>query len=187
MELGESVAVNGVCLTVTERAMGSFVAEIMPETLKRTNFAQLRQGTCVNLERALRVQDRLNGHIVQGHVDAVGKVTAIDKEGNATILQVSFPREYLKYTAIKGSIAIDGISLTIVQRNIEQSFVTVSIAPYTLNNTIIRYYSVGSTVNIEFDILAKYVESMLKHTRFGVEEDKQGLSAELLFQYGFMG
>lgn len=159
MRLGDSMAVNGTCLTVVQFDGRQFRVDLAPETLRRTALGQLEAGSGVNLERPLAVSDRLGGHIVQGHVDAAGRVTSIKPEGDCVIFRIRPPKRFLPYIVEKGFIAVDGISLTIVSRG-AASF-TLSVIPYTLVNTNLREKSEGHRVNLEVDILAKYVESLL--------------------------
>jgi riboflavin synthase len=160
LELGESVAVDGACLTVTERSQGRFVVLAGPETLARTTAGTWRASTRVNLERALCASDRLGGHMVSGHVDGVGEVAAKRPTGPAVDLQFRAPREVLRYVVEKGSIAIDGISLT-VNRVDEYSF-AVALIPHTLEKTTLGAKHVGSKVNLEVDVVGKYVEKFVK-------------------------
>jgi len=156
---GDSVAVNGVCLTATAVHGGSFVAEVMNETLGRTSLRDAAAGSEVNLELALRASDRLGGHIVQGHVDGVGTVRAISDDGFARRVEIEAPEEVLRYVVEKGSIAVDGISLTVAGQG-EASF-NVSLIPETLERTNLGHAGPGTTVNLEVDVLAKYVEKLL--------------------------
>ena len=159
MRLGDSMAVNGTCLTVVEFGDDRFRVDLAPETLRRTSLGELVEGSRVNLERPLAVSDRLGGHIVQGHVDAAGRVMSIRPEGDCFIFRVRAPKRLLPYIVEKGFIAVDGISLTVVKKG-ATSF-TISVIPFTLSNTNLQEKSAGSRVNLEVDILAKYVESLL--------------------------
>ena len=159
MRLGDSMAVNGTCLTVVEFGSDRFRVDLAPETLRRTSLGELSPGSRVNLERPLAVSDRLGGHIVQGHVDAAGRVASIRPEGDCFIFRIRAPKRLLPYIVEKGFIAVDGISLTVVNRG-AASF-TLSVIPYTLENTNLQEKSAGNRVNLEVDILAKYVESLL--------------------------
>jgi riboflavin synthase len=158
LEPGDSVAVNGVCLTATERDNGSFAAEVMPETLRRTALAPLAMGDEVNLELPLRATDRLGGHIVQGHVDATGTVASATDEGNSRVVRIEAPAEVLRYVVEKGSIAVDGVSLTVSAVD-DQAF-EVSLIPETLERTTLGAAEPGRRVNLEADVLAKYVEKL---------------------------
>lgn len=157
--VGDSVSVNGVCLTVNEVPPGALVFYAMPETLRRTALGELREGGAVNLERAMAAGGRLGGHIVQGHVDGVGRVQSVRAEGEAALWTFRAPEEVLRYTVEKGSICVDGISLTVVSVG-EEGF-AVSILPQTRRNTNLKELSVGDPVNLEADLIAKYVERLL--------------------------
>jgi riboflavin synthase len=157
--LGDSIAVDGACLTVVDFSEGEFSVDLAPETLRRTGFGRLQAGDRVNLERPLAVSDRLGGHIVQGHVDAVGRITSLRPEADCVIIRVSSPKRLMPYIVEKGFVAVDGISLTVVKRG--ASSFTVSVIPYTLENTNLKGKTAGDRVNLEVDIVAKYVESLL--------------------------
>ncbi len=159
MKLGDSIAVNGACLTVVEFGGGKFSVDLSPETLRRTSIGELTVGKAVNLERPLAVSDRLGGHIVQGHVDATGLLTSKKPEKDFFTLRVRSPKRKMPYIVEKGFIAVDGISLTVVKKN--TSSFTLSVIPYTLENTNLREKVAGDRVNLEFDIVAKYIESLL--------------------------
>jgi riboflavin synthase len=159
VKIGDSIAVNGVCLTVVHLRGDTFTADVMPETVRRTTLHQLQPGDKVNLEKALRPSDGLDGHIVQGHVEGVGTIQQIVPEGNALVYRIQTPRELLSYIVEKGSIAVDGISLTVTEAD-GMGF-GVSLIPHTAKMTTLGYKSVGDTVNLETDILARYVEKML--------------------------
>ena len=173
---GDSIAVNGVCLTVTRMDAGSFSVEIMPETLRRTSMGNLRPGDPVNLERALRVGDRLGGHFVQGHVDGIGRILALTPEQEALLMRVSAPAGIMRYVVEKGFIAVDGVSLTVIARD-AGSF-TVSLVGYTREHTNLGMKRTGDPVNLEADIIAKYVEQLTGSSRTGV-------TAEFLREHGF--
>ena len=156
---GASIAVNGVCLTVRTFEGGSFTADLSRETLDRTSLDALRPGTTVNLERPMRADGRFGGHIVQGHVDGVGRILSFARDGDNWNLQVEFPEKAARYIVEKGSIAIDGISLTVAA--LRPPVLGVAIIPHTFENTNLRHARAGDTVNLEFDVIAKYVERML--------------------------
>jgi riboflavin synthase len=177
--LGDSIAINGACLTVTALVEKSFTVDLAPETLRRTNLGQLRPGAHVNLERSLSVGDRIGGHFVQGHVDNFGSVRALRPESDAVIATFAAPIEVMRYVVPKGFIAVDGMSLTVVDR-LPEGF-TVSFIPYTLAHTIAGHYQVGGVVNLEADILGKYVERFL----LGRERETT-LDREFLLQHGFL-
>jgi riboflavin synthase len=157
---GDSIAVNGACLTVVCRDGESFSVDLAPETLRRTNLGSLVPGATVNLERPLALSDRLGGHIVQGHVDATGKVQSARPQGEFLLMGFRAPKRLMPYIVEKGFVAVDGISLTVVKKG--ASSFTVSVIPYTRDNTALRERRVGDLVNLEVDILAKYVESLLR-------------------------
>ena len=175
-KLGDSIAVNGACLTVIAIDGAAFSIEVMPETLRRTNLGQLRPSDGVNLERALAVGDRMGGHFVQGHVDGVGRVLSLTPEEGAVLMRVQAPQEVMGYVVEKGFIAVDGVSLTIISRD-SASF-TVSLVAYTRQNTILGSKKAGDMVNIEVDVLAKYVEQLAK--------GKGGITTEFLAEQGFL-
>ena len=159
IKLGDSSAVNGTCLTVVNFTESKFSVDLAPETLRRTTFGDLNPGDTVNLERALSANDRFGGHMVQGHVDATGRVISIRDEGDSSIFRISNPKRLKPYLVEKGFIAIDGISLTIVK--VLTSSFTLSVIPYTRINTNLRDQRIGGKVNLEVDILAKYVENLM--------------------------
>ena len=161
LKLGDSIAVDGTCLTVVARNDAEFSVELSPETLRRTTFKTLRAGDKVNLERPLAVSDRLGGHIVQGHVDGTGQVVSVRPEGDCVNLRIRCPKRLMPYVVEKGFIAVDGISLTVVKKG--TSSFTLSIIPYTLQNTGLQDKTVGQRVNLEADIVAKYIESLLSN------------------------
>ena len=158
---GSSIAVNGVCLTAIEIDSHSFAADVAPETLRRTNLGELRAGSLVNLERPLLATGRLDGHVVQGHVDGTGELLSMEQlqDGNWW-LRIRIPEELDRYIVYKGSIAIDGISLTVAA--IEQRICSVTIIPHTWRETALRERKAGDGVNLECDVFAKYVEKMLR-------------------------
>ena len=159
VKLGDSIAVNGACLTAVKFSKSEFSVDLSPETIRRTSLGQLSAGGSVNLERALLASGRMGGHIVQGHVDGTGRVMSIRPEGDSTIFRIRVPKRLSRYIVEKGFVAVDGISLTVVKRG--ASSFTMAVIPYTLKNTNLASVSVGDQVNLEADILAKYVESLL--------------------------
>lgn len=185
--LGDSIAVNGICLTVTHFDAAHFVADVMPETVRRTSLAELKRGSCVNLERALTLRSRLGGHIVSGHIDGVGTIAAMQEEGNAILLTVRADADILRYVVEKGSVALDGISLTVAR--VSAADFTVSLIPHTREITNLREKRMGSRLNIETDILGKYVEKLFPgaHTRGESDAPKSagGLTMDFLRQQGF--
>ncbi len=156
---GDSVAVNGVCLTATAIADGAFSADVMNETLRRSSLAEVGEGASVNLELPLRAEDRLGGHFVQGHVDGLGTVRSIEPDGFARVVAIAAPQEILRYVVEKGSIAVDGISLTVA--SVTDDAFTVSLIPETLERTNLGTAAPGRPVNLEVDVLAKYVERLV--------------------------
>ena len=180
---GDSIAVNGVCLTVTP-GKGHFTADAMPETLRRTSLGALAPGSKVNLERAMACGGRFGGHIVSGHVDACGRVSRLVREGIAVLMQVNVPRGVLKYVAEKGSVTLDGVSLTVA--SVDDTSFTVSLIPHTMASTTMGMMRTGSPVNVEVDMLARYVERMLGFGREqGAEPEKKDITEEFLRKYGF--
>jgi riboflavin synthase len=161
LKRGGSIAINGVCLTVTEFRDSSFSVDVVQDTLARTNLAHLRRGRRVNIEMPLRVGDRLDGHILEGHVDGMGTILSMAKKGIQTILRVRLPSHLVKYVVENGSIGIDGVSLTV--KGIERNIVTVTLVPYTVNNTTFARRPKGEKVNIEVDRAGKYLERQLKN------------------------
>ena len=177
MEPGQSIAVNGVCLTVTDFNAVSFAVDVMAETLKRTNLGLLSNGDGVNLERALALGGRLGGHLVQGHVDATGRVTSITRDGAAMLMRFEAPPGVMRYVVEKGFIAVDGISLTVIARDV--SSFQVSVVDYTRRHTTLGSRRVGDLVNLEVDVLAKYVEQ-LDSAR------STGITVDFLGEHGFL-
>lgn len=160
LKIGASIAVNGCCLTVVEIGRGFFVADLSAETLRRTSFGKLATGRVVNLELPLQTGARLGGHFVQGHVDGVGRVGHLKAEGENWWLGVRVPEDLRRYVAEKGSLAVDGVSLTVARWN--DGVADFAIIPHTYANTNLREIATGDSVNLECDILAKYVESLMK-------------------------
>jgi riboflavin synthase len=159
-EPGSSIAANGVCVTAREVGGGGFTADLSRETLDRTTFRSATAGQAVNLERSMRADSRFGGHIVQGHVDGVGHVRRFDRTGDNWILEVGYPIEFASRLVWKGSVAVDGISLTVAGLRAEA--LSIAIIPYTLDHTNLRHRKPGDEVNLEFDVLAKYVEKLVE-------------------------
>jgi riboflavin synthase len=157
---GDSVAVNGVCLTAVSADAGGFTAEVMNETLRRSSLAEVASGGRVNLELPLRAQDRLGGHVVQGHVDGVGAVSAVEDDGFARVVTIDAPPGLVRYVVEKGSIAVDGVSLTVA--SVSADTFAVSLIPETLERTNLGAAAPGTPVNLEVDVLAKYVEKLVR-------------------------
>ena len=182
LQLGESIAVNGICLTVISFGGGVFTADVSPETLDRTSLGGLAPGARVNLERALRLSDRLGGHLVSGHVDALATITERRRDANAIRFTFALPEAVNRYLVEKGSVAIDGISLTI-NAVADQTF-SVAVIPHTLEMTTLKEKSVGARVNIEVDIIGKYVERLMGGREQGPE--KKPLNLDFLAKHGFL-
>ena len=176
VESGASIAVNGVCLTITSFNKDSFSVDLSPETLRRTNLGSLTAGGAVNLERAMAIGGELGGHLVQGHVDGTGRLTSIVPEGDALIMTFEAPPEIMKYIVEKGFIAVDGISLTVA--GVGTGYFRVSVVDYTRKNTTLGTRKVGDEVNLEIDIIAKYVERFIK-------PGESNITAEYLKEHGF--
>ena len=179
--IGDSIAINGVDLTVTEMGADHFTADGSLETLRRTTLGGLRAGSRVNLERALGVGERLGGHMVQGHVDGTGELVTAAREGNAYRLRFRFPRELGRYIALKGSICVDGISLTVAA--LGDDWFEVAVIPHTWHETTLGERRGGDRVDLEVDVLAKYVERMLEHT--GRAAAPTQLTLEYLKEQGY--
>lgn len=175
---GDSIAVNGICLTVTEFTKDTFKVDIMPETLKLTNIKTLSIGDTVNLERALQIGGRLGGHLVSGHIDGVGKIVNKIIEGENVILEISIAPELSKYLIKKGSIAVEGVSLTIAEVKAERF--KICLIPHTLKKTTLGRKNIGDLLNIEIDMIGKYVEKFLEKI------EKKEITTDLLAKYGFI-
>jgi riboflavin synthase len=175
--VGDSICVNGVCLTVVDLTNREFSADIAMETLKITNLGELRSGSKINLERALQLSARIGGHLVSGHVDAIGRIRNKREEGNGWRFFLDAPENVLRYVIKKGSIAIDGISLTVA--DVDKSGFSIAIIPHTAKLTTLGFKSAGESVNLESDIIGKYVERLLSGRGEG------GVSLELLQKNGF--
>ena len=188
---GDSIAVNGVCLTVTPGS-GHFTADAMPETLRRTSLGSLRPGSKVNLERAMVCGGRFGGHLVSGHVDACGRVADLVRDGIALVMRVSVPSDVLRYVTRKGSVTLDGVSLTVASVSDSDSSFTVSLIPHTMASTTLHLLKPGSPVNVEVDMLARYVERLLAagdaapaSAQVDSGSAGGGLTEEFLKKYGF--
>lgn len=179
--IGDSIAVNGVCLTVTDITPDSFRADVMNETLSRSSLGILRQGNCVNLERAMSANGRFGGHIVSGHIDGTGTITDIKKDGIAVWYTITSPPEILRYIVEKGSVAIDGISLTVA--DVSDSYFKISVIPHTAEQTVLGYKKSGDTVNIENDIIGKYVEKLMGYNTD--KSRKSRITMDFLAENGF--
>lgn len=176
--IGDSIAVNGICLTVTELNGDGFTADVMPETLKRTSLSLLRRGDKVNLERAIAADGRFGGHIVSGHIDGTGTIREYKKDGNAVWVTIAAENDILRLVVEKGSIAIDGISLTVAE--VTDTYFKVSIIPHTAGETTLLLKNTGDPVNLETDIVGKYVEKLLRHGEVRGNGRSGGLTMEML-------
>lgn len=178
---GDSIAVNGVCLTVTALSADGFTADVMPETLRRSNLGQLRSGDPVDLERAMAAGGRFGGHIVSGHIDGVGEIVEQRREDNAVWVRIRAPREILRLVVEKGSIAVDGISLTVVAVGADEF--QVSVIPHTGRETVLLTKRPGELVNLENDVIGKYVERLLRPD--STPSKGSGVTLEFLAKHGF--
>lgn len=181
-QLGDSIAVNGTCLTVTSINSDGFSADVMAETVKRTSLSQVGKGDLVNLERAMILNGRFGGHIVSGHIDGTGTITKYTKEENAIWVTIKAPDEILDLIVEKGSIYIDGISLTVATVS-DQDF-QVSIIPHTAKETTLIHKKVGSLVNLENDIVGKYIKKLMENNQEEQAKKASGLTMEMLEEYG---
>ena len=177
-KIGDSIAVNGVCLTVTKLGSDSFQADVSPETLKITALKNLKAGSFVNLERAMPADGRFGGHIVLGHIDGIGKCKSIQKDGQFYNLKIELTKECAKYTVKKGSVTVNGISLTVA--DINENIINIAVIPHTFENTNLKTLKPEDFVNIETDILAKYIEKFLS-----TGDNRTGISMEFLAENGF--
>lgn len=184
VQLGDSIAVNGICLTVTSFSSHSFQADVMPETLKRTSLGELKLGSPVNLERALTLASRLGGHLVSGHIDGTGRIVSLKDDRNAILMKIQAEGSILRYIVEKGSVALDGISLTVVQ--VSNRDFTVSLIPHTRQATNLCSKVEGSLINIENDVVGKYVEKLLQPADGSpAATPKSGITLDFLRQNGF--
>lgn len=181
VKLGDSISTNGVCLTVVDFGKCRFTIDVMPETMRRSNLKNLKSGSKVNLERAMRLGDRFGGHIVSGHIDGVGVIKAIEEEDNATWVSIESTQEVMKYIINKGSIAIDGTSLTVA--NVEDNIFKVSIIPLTKEETTLLSKKIGSEVNLECDMVGKYIERFMIFNE--EEKSKSSIDMNFLKENGF--
>lgn len=180
-KIGDSIATNGVCLTVVDLGEDYFKADLMRESMRRSSLGSLGENSRLNLERALSLNSRLGGHLVSGHIDGMGRIIRIDREKNAHWYSIGAGPEILRYVVEKGSIAIDGISLTVAQ--VDEKLFKVSVIPHTSSVTNLEDKKSGDLVNLEVDLLGKYVEKLLLNKE---EKDKEDISLDLLGQYGFL-
>ncbi|MCL1810235.1 MAG: riboflavin synthase [Clostridiales bacterium] len=183
LKIGDSVAVNGVCLTVSGLAGKTFTADVMHETLTRSATGSLKAGSRVNLERALPADGRFGGHIVSGHIDGTGTIVGVKPDGNAVLYKIMAPGHVMKYIVEKGSVAVDGISLTVTEA--AQGWFGVSVIPHTLKATALAGKSSGDEVNLECDIIGKYVEKLMRCET--AENQESGITMEFLAKFGYTG
>ncbi|MFV2058720.1 MAG: riboflavin synthase [Thiohalomonadales bacterium] len=186
IELGDSIAVNGVCLTAVELNSDNFQADVSLETLQCSSFNQIKSGAAVNLELALTPTTRLGGHLVSGHVDGVGEIIGLNPQARSLQLQIKAPQTLMKYIAAKGSICVDGVSLTI--NSLQNNSFELNIVPHTLTETIIGTYRIGSHVNLEVDLIARYLERLIlgDMESTGKSDSLNGISQKLLAEHGFI-
>ena len=182
-QIGDSIALNGVCLTVIRQSEREFTVDVMAETLAKTNLAELKSGSRVNLERALQLQTRLGGHLVSGHIDGVGNIRRIASWGIAQVYEISAPPALLSYMLPKGSIAIDGISLTLI--DVESEYFSVSLIPHTFEQTTLGLKGIGASVNLETDLIGKYVARFMG-INTPSSKNKPDLSLGFLAEHGFI-
>lgn len=182
--LGDSIATNGVCLTVVEFSDSHYCADVSPETIKRTGFADYQVGGKVNLEKAMQANARLGGHIVSGHVDGVGVIDSIKTIDRWLEVWIKAPDSLAKYIAEKGSITIDGVSLTV--NDVEGAKFMLTLIPHTIEETIIGNYEVGAKVNIEVDLIARYLERLMLGDKAAVSGEKKDISLEFLAEHGYL-
>lgn len=182
VKLGNSIAVNGVCLTVTSFTSEQFTVDVMPETVKATSLQSLARGSSVNLERAMAANGRFGGHFVQGHVDGVGTIKSKNQVSNAVYFWIETSAEMMRYIVPKGSVAIDGISLTVVE--VKDNQFSISIIPHTITETILQFKQHGDGVNIECDMLAKYMERLLE--KRVAHTSNNGVTLEKLAENGYL-
>ena len=185
VKLGDSIAHNGVCLTVTKLQESGFDVDLSVETLKRSGFAAIKTGFAINLEKAMQMNDRFGGHIVSGHVDGLGEITSITQLGSAVEYWVKAPDDLAKYIAQKGSITVDGISLT--TNDIDGASFKLTIIPHTIQQTIMRDYQVGTLVNLEVDVIARYLERLMLGKQAANTDEKKESTMDLLARSGFIG
>lgn len=183
VQLGDSIATNGVCLTVVEFSDGHYVADVSMETIKRTGFADYKSGMSVNLEKALMASSRLGGHIVSGHVDGVGEIASVHDFGQTWELWVTAPDNLAKYIAEKGSITVDGVSLTV--NDVDGAKFKLTLVPHTLKETIIQHYQAGTRVNLEVDVIARYLERLMLGDK-AADSAKSDINMAFLAENGYL-
>lgn len=183
VHIGDSIAVNGICLTVTSFDKNGFTADVMPETIRRTSLSELGIGSPVNLERALTLQSRLGGHIVSGHIDGTGEIISLKDEGNAILMQIGAGEDIVGHIVEKGSVALDGISLTVA--SVSENDFTVSLIPHTRQVTNLSSKGIGSIINIENDVVGKYVEKFVSRQSNEEKTSKSNITMDFLMKNGF--
>ena len=183
LKVGDSISVNGVCLTATRFNPGAFTCDVSAETLQRSSFKQAKQGARVNLERSLMIGERLGGHFVLGHVDGVGRLLSKTASGAGSVMAFSYPKELERYLVYKGSIAVNGISLTIA--SLEQAAFSVAVIPHTLESTNLHELASGDAINLEVDVLGKYFERFFQLGLMSREKAGSGFTSEYLKSQGF--
>ncbi|BEP29528.1 riboflavin synthase [Helicovermis profundi] len=182
VKIGDSICVNGICLSVNNITLNSFTVDVMPETFRRTNLKNIKKASFVNLERAMEIGSRFGGHIVSGHIDGTSEIVNFEKEKNASWITLKASKDILKYIILKGSVAIDGVSLTVGE--LEEDLFRVSIIPLTSKDTTLLTKRVGEFINIECDIVGKYVEKLMNFNSFS--EKKSVINKSFLEENGFM-
>lgn len=183
IKVNDSVSLSGVCQTVVSKAVDTFEVEAVEETLKKTTLGTLKEGGKLNVELAMRLSDRVGGHLVQGHVDCVGHVLSIEKKSMSWVVRISYPAEFARYIIPVGSIAVDGVSLTVA--SLEGSEFALSVIPHTLEKTTLSGAQSGMAVNLEFDLVGKYIERLLTHGEKEGNGGKEGITLEKLAGWGF--
>ena len=183
VHIGDSIAVNGICLTVTSFDKNGFTADVMPETIRRTSLSELGIGSPVNLERALTLQSRLGGHIVSGHIDGTGEIISLKDEGNAILMKIGAGEDIVVHIVEKGSVALDGISLTVA--SVSENDFTVSLIPHTRQVTNLSSKGIGSIINIENDVVGKYVEKFVSRQSNEEKTSKSNITMDFLMKNGF--
>lgn len=178
LKIGDSVATNGVCLTVTSISNNTFTSDVMNESIIRSNLGDLKSGSYVNIERAMLLNGRFGGHIVSGHIDGIGSIFKIIKEDIAVLYSIKTSENIIRYIVEKGSITIDGISLTVTKVNKDNTFV-VSVIPHTIEQTILCKKKIGDKVNLENDVIGKYIEKFVAH------KNEKGITLDMINKYGF--
>jgi len=178
LKIGDSIAINGACQTIVKIGGGSFTVEAIPETLSRTNLGELKSGESVNLEPPLATGEKFHGHFVQGHIDCAGEIDSITRNDGQITLSIKFSEQYSKYLIEKGSVAIDGVSLTVT--SVSSGRFQVALIPHTMENTTFKYKQHGDKVNLEFDMIAKYIERMMSPGK------QNEITSEFLREHGFV-